>query len=100
MSMNTTPVIRIEMEGIRAGVMHHMRQHNEEFNSLVQETLANTLTEEWGKHSIQEAVNNVVRTAISNLGDNWNLQNAINKVLADALVRMVEGKGGTTDAGK
>jgi hypothetical protein len=86
-----TPVIRIEVEGLKAGVMHHMQQRNDEFNEMVQKTLESTLTEDWVKHSIQEAVNKTVQNAIDGLGDNWQLKNAVSDALGKALAQMVEG---------
>jgi hypothetical protein len=86
-----TPVIRIEVEGLKAGVMHHMQQRNDEFNEMVQKTLEDTLTEDWVKHSIQEAVNKTVQNAIDGLGDNWQLKNAVSDALGKALAQMVEG---------
>jgi hypothetical protein len=89
--MDSIPRIRIEMEGIRAGVIHHMGQHNDEFNDMVKDALDRTLTEEWVKASIQDAVNKTVQSAINGLGDNWELKQAVSNALGKALSRMVEG---------
>jgi len=89
--MGLGPIIKIEMEGVKASVMHYMQQHNDEYNSVVQSTLENTLTEEWVKNSIQKAVNKTVQEAINGLGDNWQLRNAIHDALAKALSKMVDG---------
>lgn len=86
-----TPIIRIEMEGLKAGVMHYIQQHNDDFNEMVQKTLESTLTEDWVKHSIQEAVNKTVQNAIDGLGDNWQLKNAVSDALGKALAQVVEG---------
>jgi hypothetical protein len=85
------PIIRVEMEGLRASVMHYMQRHNDDFNEMVQSTLENTLTEEWVRKSIQQAVNKTVQDAIDKLGDNWQLRNAVNEALAKALSQMIEG---------
>ena len=83
------PIIRVEMEGVRAGVLHHMRLHNAEFDAMIQETLSQTLTEEWVGVSIQENVNQCVQSAIDNLGDNWQLRNAVSNALGEALANMI-----------
>jgi len=66
-----------------------MISHNEEFNVMVQETLEQTLTEDWVKQSIQETVKNTVQAAIDNLGDNWTLRKAVSDALAASLSQMV-----------
>ncbi len=83
------PIIRLELENVKHGVMHHMQSYNDDFNVMVQETLEQTLTEDWVKQSIQEAVNNTVQAAVNNLGDNWTLRSAVSDALAVSLAQMV-----------
>jgi hypothetical protein len=88
-------MIRIEMEGLKAGVMHHMQLHNDEFNGMVQDALERTLNEEWVKESIQQAVNLTVQNAIDGLAGNWRLKEAVSEALSTALSKMVaENNGG------
>jgi len=42
-----TPMIRVEMDRVRSSVMHYMGEQNDQFNEIVQETLKQTLTEDW-----------------------------------------------------
>jgi uncharacterized protein YqeY len=83
------PIIKIEMQQVRESVMHYMQQRNEELNAMVQETLEQTLTEEWVKVSIQDSVNSVVQKAIDNVGENFQFRCAVEKAIGDALAKMV-----------
>jgi hypothetical protein len=87
-----TPIIRIEMDGLKHSVMHHMQKHNDEFNEMVQEALEKTLNEGWVKVQIQQAVNNTVKSVINGLGDNWQLKSAVEDALSKSLSEMVENK--------
>lgn len=89
--MNVGPIIKIEMEGLKSSVMHYMQQHNDDFNAMVKNALEQTLTEEWVKHSIQEAVNKTVQNAIDGMCDNWQLKNAVSDALGKALAQMIDG---------
>jgi 5-bromo-4-chloroindolyl phosphate hydrolysis protein len=84
--------LKVEMEGIRYTVMSHMSSHHEEINQMVQDTLAQTLTEDWVKASIQENVDKCLQNAINSLGDNWQLRNAVSNVLSTSLSTMIEKK--------
>lgn len=89
--MNVGPIIKIEMEGLKSSVMHYMQQHNDDFNAMVKDTLERTLTEDWVKQSIQEAVNKTVQNAIDRLGDNLQLRDAVSSALSKALAQMIDG---------
>lgn len=89
--MNVGPIIRVEIEGLKSSVLHYMQQHNDDFNAMVKEALEQTLTEDWVKESIQQAVNKTVQNAIDGLADNWQLKNAVSDALGKALAQMVDG---------
>lgn len=84
------PILKIELEGLKASVCQHLGQHNEAINGLVKESLDKTMTEEWVKTEIQKAVDETVRKAIINLSDNWRLKSAIEDALAKAVSKMVD----------
>ena len=90
-----TPIIRIEMAGIRHSVMSHMAAQNHEYNEMVQQTLAATLNEKWVRESVQAAVNKTVQEAINNLGDSCNLKDAVNDALSRALTQMISNDAST-----
>ena len=90
-----TPIIRVDMVGIRHSVMSHMAAQNHEYNEMVQQALAATLNEEWVRESLQAAVNKTVQEAINNLGDNWNLKVAVSDALSKALTQMISNDAST-----
>lgn len=91
------PMIHVEMEGIKHSVMHYFADHSDEMNAMVQETLAATLTEEWVKTQIQQAVNKTITNAINNLGDNYVLRTAVDAALGKALAEMIDPTTKVTD---
>ena len=90
-----TPIIRIEMEGIRRTVMSHMAAKNHEYNEMVQQTLAATLNEKWVRESVQVAVNKTVQEVINNLGNDSNIKYAVSDVLSKALAQMISNNAPT-----
>ena len=83
------PRIRIEMEGLKAGVISHMERHNDDFNLMVKEELEKTLTEDWVSLEIQKAVHSAIRSAITNLSDSWHLKSAVDEALGKTLAEMI-----------
>ena len=83
------PIIQLAMAGIRQSVMSHMMAHHAEYNEIVRQALASTLSEKWVKKEVQAAVNKTIQEAINNLGDNWHLKSAVTDALSAALTQMI-----------
>ena len=90
--MSSMPIIKIEMEGIRQQVGSMIADHNNEINEMVQDALKQTLNEEWVRIQIQENVNKCVKSAISNLSDNYVLKSAVECTIAASLTKMMKEK--------
>lgn len=82
--------IRIELEGIRSSVMTALHEQQDDYEAIVVDCLDKTLSEEWVRYSIQLAVNEVIQSAVSGLGNNWQLKTAVDRALGVALGDMVD----------
>jgi signal recognition particle GTPase len=87
--MNTLPILRIELEGVRANVAHMLNANNESINKMVLDSLEKQLTEEWVQQQIDQAVKDCLHKSIVKVADDWQLQNAITQLIGEAIAKMI-----------
>ncbi len=85
------PILRIELEGVKQTLAHHLGTHNQELSDMIIAELDAQLTEEWIQKEIHETVKNVIQHSIHNLVNDYNLRLTITAAVSDAVVKIVQG---------
>ena len=87
-----TPTIRIEIDSIRHTVQQCFADSTNEFTRQVERQLEATLTTEWVQNEIIKAVDTCIKSAISQIGTDYRLQNAISGAISNQLTGIINGK--------
>jgi len=96
MAIPTVPFLRFEMENIKTSVMHHFQDHHNELGKLVNETIAETLNEQWLHNEVKLNVERCLRSAIQDLGSSRALQLRLTDIMEqeiDKLLSAAKGEG-------
>lgn len=90
------PIIKIEINDLKHGIMHVLADRNNEINEQIKKTIDETLTEEWILESIKFNVDQAIRKAIDSFSDDHHIRDAIKdcigQVVVDALEKSVKGE--------
>lgn len=84
------PRIRIEVEGVRRQVQTMFANWDKEFSEIIQKEIEETLTQEWVMEQIKTEVVNAIHKAIRGISENWEIRKAIENVVNDAVLKIVE----------
>ena len=76
------PIIRFELDRVKESVASMLCDRNDEINNYIIQALNKELSESWVIDEIDCAVKNALKNAIGDIATDWNLQQAISKLIA------------------
>jgi len=88
--MDEIPRLRIELDGIKQSVIHMFNQNNEELNNMIIAEFDKQLTSEFVQLEINKAVSECIRKSISGVTSDWNLQQAITRMISDNIAELIK----------
>ena len=79
------PVVRIEIEGLKQSVLHHLAKDQRILNDHIEQELEKVLNQEWIAEEVNKSVTKNLQKAIEGLSTNYDLTRAFQ----EAIVEMV-----------
>jgi hypothetical protein len=90
--MHDIPRIHIELEGTRRTIQAAFLDHDNDMSKMVQDSIEKTLTKGWVESEIQDQVNKMIRSAIEDITNNYELKRAISDLVANRITEVINGK--------
>ena len=83
--MDSMPVIKIELEGIREKISYAFLQHSNEFNEIVARSIEKALSPDTIEQRIDAEVCKAVDSAIASLSGDYAIKQIVKEIVASAL---------------
>ena len=84
------PVLRLEFEGLRHGVMHAINLKSDELNEMIQKAVDEYVTVENLQGRINLSVSKAMDKAIEDIADNYAVREAVMAIVRKALLETAD----------
>ena len=91
------PILKFELERVKDSVATMLIDRNGEINDMIIKCLDAQLTEEWVAKQINDAVQECLKGAINDMGNNYSLRKVIEHAVVEAVSKSISGKEGKDD---
>jgi hypothetical protein len=88
------PILKFELERVKESVAAMLTDRNGEINNMIIKSLDAQLTEEWVAKQINDAVQDCLKSAIKDMGNNYSLRTVIEDAILEAVSKGISGKKG------
>ena len=81
------PHLRIELQGIKTGIMHTFTQHNDALNQSIIKQIEETITDDWVYQEILRCVNVCINESIQDITSDHHLKRAITAMINKQIMK-------------
>ncbi len=87
--------LKIDIEGLRHSVMHIFASHTRELQEMINKSLEEKLQLSWVRDEINLSVENCIRSAITDIANDYKLKTAITRAISDQLCDVIDKRSST-----
>ena len=91
MTPSTMPILSLHLERMQVEIKTMLANHNQEISKYIEQTLLETLNEDWVKAEIKTAVKLVIQQSIAALVTDYRIKHAVETAITDSLVDVIAG---------